>query len=94
MAQIGIAGVSAALPFVTGPSPSEVPSRRVQDQQSSRPVQETDESDEGGDQGGQTIVEESPQTKNLRTQQKVEEEKIEQQNSSSPQPGDQVDIRI
>lgn len=94
MAQIGIAGVSAALPFVTGPSPSEVPSRRVQDQQSSRPVQETEESDDGGGQEGQPIVEENLQTKNLQSQQKVDEEKIEQQGSSEPQPGDQVDIRI
>ena len=49
MTQIGLAGVSAVLPFVTGPTPAEGPSRRVQDQQSSRPVRETDEADDGGD---------------------------------------------
>ena len=96
MGQIGIAGVSAALPFVTGPSPAEVPTRRVQDQQSSRPVRETDEADDSGDQGAQVVLEEeTSQSKRASAQQRVSEEEVEPTGSDrEPQPGEQVDIRI
>ena len=58
MAQIGLAGVGSTLPYVTGPTPSEVPARRVQDQQYSRPVKEAEETDDGGANSGDIILEE------------------------------------
>ena len=95
MGHIGIAGVSAALPFVTGPSPAEVPTRRVQDQQSSRPVRETDETDDSGDQGAQVVLEEPSQSNRASAQQRASEEEVERTGSDrEPQPGEQVDIRI
>ena len=59
MAQVGMAGVSAAMAYVTGPTPSEVPSKRIQDQQSSRPVKESEEADQDSDQGADVIFETS-----------------------------------
>lgn len=98
MAQIGLAGVSAALPFVTGPTPAEVPSRRVQDQQSSRPVRETDEADDGGDQGSAVIVEEPLQNRRAQSQQPSDEEIARAEagadDSGESQPGEQLDIII
>ena len=95
MTQIGLAGVSAVLPFVTGPTPAEVPTRRVQDQQSSRPVRETDEADDGGDQGSAVVVEEPPQTRRAQSQQRTDDEiaRVEAAADES-QPGEQLDITI
>ncbi|PPR79446.1 MAG: hypothetical protein CFH01_00425 [Alphaproteobacteria bacterium MarineAlpha2_Bin1] len=91
MAQIGLAGVGATLPYVTGPSPSEVPSRRVQDQQSSRPVKEADESDDGGDNSDQVITEDE---KVLRAEDNNSRAEEEIDTDREPQVGDQLDISI
>ncbi|MAR79620.1 MAG: hypothetical protein CMM18_05270 [Rhodospirillaceae bacterium] len=91
MTQIGLAGVGSTLPFVTGPTPSEVPSRRVQDQQSSRPIKETDESDDGGQDSGQIITEED---KVVRSEAKNESNQEEIDTDREPQVGDQLDISI
>ena len=91
MAQIGLAGVGATLPYVTGPSPSEVPSRRVQDQQSSRPIKEAEESDDGGSNSGQIINEDekvlSAEENNPKTEEEIDTDR-------EPQVGDQLDISI
>ncbi len=91
MAQIGLAGVGATLPYVTGPSPSEVPSRRVQDQQSARPVKETEESDDGGSNSGQVVTEDE---KILRAEDGNRRAEEEIDADREPQVGDQVDISI
>ncbi len=91
MAQIGLAGVGSTLPFVTGPTPSEVPSRRVQDQQSARPIRETEESDDGGEDSGQVILEED---KVSRSEAKSNSNEEEIDTDREPQLGDQVDISI
>mgnify|MGYP001271922326 FL=1 len=91
MAQIGLAGVGSTLPFVTGPTPSEVPSRRVQDQQSARTIRETEESDDGGEDSGQVILEED---KVSRSEAKSNSNEEEIDTDREPQVGDQVDISI
>ena len=91
MAQIGLTGVGATLPYVTGPTPSEVPTRRVQDQQSSRPVKEADESDDGGDNSGQVITEDD---RVVRAEDRNSQSEEDLDTDREPQVGDQLDISI
>ena len=91
MAQVGMAGVSAAMAYVTGPTPSEVPSKRIQDQQSSRPVKESEEADQDSDQGADVIFETSEPKKEASPR---NEDNISRSENESNQVGEQIDISV
>ena len=90
MGQIGMAGVSASMPYVTGPSTSEVPTRRVQSQQSSRPVKESDETDHDSGDSSEVLIEDPSPKKHASNSN--EESTIVSDNDQ--QLGEKVDIRI
>ena len=91
MAQIGLAGVGSTLPYVTGPTPSEVPTRRIQDQQSSRPIKEAEESDDGGDNSGEVVLEDE---RAIRAKENNTERQQDIDSDAEAQVGNQLDISI
>ncbi len=102
MVQIGFGGISAAPTIVTGLAPSETPPRRVQDQQTSRPVRETEESDDGGDRQPSTIIDSRERSEKIRARNSADEEALRaaqeerrrEREDRDPRPGDQLDVRI
>ena len=101
MVQIGFGGVNVAPTFLVGPNPGETVSRRVQSQQTKRPVREPEESDDGGNREPDTLVDSRDRTNEIRAQEAADNAEIRaaqdvrrrEQEDSEPQPGDQVDLR-
>lgn len=103
MVQVGFGGANIAPVIVTGPNPAEAVSRRVQDQQSSRPVRETEETDEGNDrQGPTTLVASDERSDEIRARNAADEDEIRaaqeerrrEAENREPRPGDRVDVRV
>ena len=101
MVQIGFGGVNVAPNFLVGPNPGETVSRRVQSQQTERPVREPEESDDGGNREPDTLVDsrdrrnenraqEAADDADIRAAQDVRRRELE---DDELRPGDRVDLR-
>ena len=101
MVQIGFGGVNAAPAILVSPNPGEAVSRRVQSQQTERPVREPEESDDGGNREPDTLVDsrdrrnekrelEAADDADLRAAQNARRRERE---DNELRPGDRVDLR-
>jgi hypothetical protein len=101
MVQIGFGGVNVAPTILVGPNPGETVSRRVQSQQTERPVREPEESDDGGNREPDTLVDsrdrrnenraqEAADDADIRAAQDVRRRELE---DNELRPGDRVDLR-
>jgi len=76
-------------------------SRRVQAQQTDRPVRESEETDDGGDRPPTTLIESGDRSAEIRAQEAADDEEIQaaqdvrrrELEEREPRPGDRVDIR-
>jgi hypothetical protein len=101
MVQIGFGGVNVAPSILIGPNPGESVSRRVQSQETSRPVREPEETDDGGDRPPTTLVDSRDRSEEIRAQESAAEDEIQaaqdvrrrEIEDQEPRPGDRVDIR-
>ena len=101
MVQIGFGGINVAPTILVGPNPGETVSRRVQAQQTDRPVREPEETDDGGDRPPTTLIESGDRSAEIRAQEAVDDEEIQaaqdvrrrELEDREPRPGDRVDIR-
>jgi hypothetical protein len=101
MVQIGFGGVNVAPNILVSPNPGETVSRRVQSQQTDRPVREPEETDDGGDRAPDTLVDSRDRTEEIRAQEAAEEADIRaaqdvrrrEREDREPRPGDRLDVR-
>lgn len=102
MVQVGFGGATLAPVILTGPNPAEAVSRRVQDQQTGRPIRETEETDDGNDRGPATLVDSRERTDEIRARNERDDEELEAAREErrreiedrEPRPGDRVDVRV
>ncbi len=101
MVQIGFGGTNIAPVILTGATPADI-GRRVQDQQTSRPVRETEETDDGGDRAPDTLLESGERTDEIRARDARDQEAMDaaqaerrrEEEDREPRPGDRVDLRV
>jgi hypothetical protein len=100
MVQIGFGGVNVAPTILVSPNPGETVSRRVQSQQTNRPVREPEETDDGGNRQPDTLIDSRDRTDEIRAQEADQEADIQAAQDvrrqdladREPQPGDRVDV--
>ena len=101
MVQIGFGGVNVAPTILVGLNPGETVSRRVQSQQTARPVREPEESDDGSNRGPETLVDSRDRTNQIRSQETADDADIRaaqdvrrrEVEDNEIRPGDRVDLR-
>ncbi len=101
MVQIGFGGINAAPSTLVAPNPGETVSRRVQSQQTARPVREPEESDDGGNRQPDTLVDSRDRTEEIRAQEAADQADISaaqdvrrrDREDREPRPGDRLDLR-